>query len=149
MLPCVRRLSVRAVLTPLPRASHAVFCLCSQAEGSWSKERCCAVQGNDCSSYNCRDHTSSSDYLYRLSPGEPERYEPIPGGDADYQYAAPSFWPNFGYVELNIGWNDGPPGTGGCCDQGHTYRGSANAACGGDSNYIGTWGHTDLEVWFI
>jgi hypothetical protein len=34
-------------------------------------------------------------------------------------------------------------GTNGYCDQGTTYRGSRNAACGGHSN----WAHTDLEVW--
>eukprot|EP01046_Picozoa_sp_COSAG06_P104919 COSAG06_NODE_51130_length_314_cov_0.716279_1_plen_75_part_01 len=67
-------------------------CVCSQAEGSWSWERCCAVQGNACGSDYCWDGTSSSDYLYRLSPGEPERYEPIPGGDTDYQYANPIRW---------------------------------------------------------
>jgi hypothetical protein len=151
MLPCVQRLPVRAVLTPLPRASHAVFCLCSQAEGSWSKERCCAVQGNECYSSYCYDRTSSSDYLYRLSPGEPERYEPIPGGAAEYQVVYPTSWPIFGSYhpfgggyDLSIG-SYGPPGTNGDCYQGFTYRGSPNAACGGYQN----WGHTDLEVWFI
>eukprot|EP01049_Picozoa_sp_SAG25_P021499 SAG25_NODE_8010_length_446_cov_0.495677_1_plen_90_part_01 len=71
-------------------------CVCSQAEGSWSKERCCAVQGNTCQSTTCDDHTSSSDYLYRLSPGEPERYETIPGGYTEYQDAGPTYWPWFG-----------------------------------------------------
>ena len=36
-----------------------------EAEKSWSKERCCAVEGNDCSSSYCYDRTASSDYLYR------------------------------------------------------------------------------------
>ena len=145
MLPCVRRLPVRAVLTPLPRLS-CCFCLCSQAEGSWSKERCCAVQGNDCYSGGCTDRTSSSDYLYRLSPGEPERYEPIPGGSTEYQKAAPDRWPFFGYHgDLAVGRDNGPPGANGYCNQSETYRGSPNAACGGFQN----WGHTDLEVWFI
>eukprot|EP01046_Picozoa_sp_COSAG06_P019242 COSAG06_NODE_1364_length_9696_cov_14.104929_22_plen_167_part_00 len=137
--------------TPPARLS-CCFCLCSQAEGSWSKERCCAVQGNDCYSSFCYDYTSSSDYLYRLSPGEPERYETIPhGGHAGYQLVYPTSWPIFGAGDdLMIGGN-GPPGvylpgvTNGFCDQGVTYRGSPNAACGGNSN----WGHTDLEVWFI
>jgi hypothetical protein len=130
------------VLTPLPRLS-CCFCLCSQAEGSWSKQRCCAVRGNYCADYTaCTDRTSSSDYLYRLSPGDPERYAPIPGGNADYQYVSPTSCTNFG--DLRIGY-DGPPGTHGLCNQGHTYRGSTNAACGGDGN----WDHTDLEVWFI
>ena len=43
-----------------------------------------------------------------------------------------------------IGYN-GPPGYYGYCNQGNTYRGSPNAACGGHGN----WGQTDLEVWFI
>ena len=122
------------------------MCVCSQAEGSWSKERCCAVQGNNCyGSDGCYDQTSSSDYLYRLSPGEPERYEPIPGDNTRYQLATPTYWPHFGYGgDLEIGY-DGPPGTNGHCDQGVTYRGSPNAACGAQYN----WGHTDLEVWFI
>ena len=122
------------------------MCVCSQAEGSWSKERCCAVQGNDCyGSDYCSDRTSSSDYLYRLSPGEPERYEPIPGGITRYQWADPTWWPCFGgNGDLRIGWS-GPPGTHGYCDQGTTYRGSPNAACGDNRN----WGQTDLEFWFI
>jgi hypothetical protein len=122
----------------------ACVCLCSQAEGSWSKERCCAVQGNTCQSTSCFERSASSDYLYRLSPGEPERYEPIhPGGDASYQVAGPTYWPAFGAgFDLSIGY-DGPPGTHGYCNQGGTYRGNTNEACGGNSN----WGHTDLEVW--
>jgi hypothetical protein len=68
-----------------------------------------------------------------------------PGGDTQYQEANPTFWPCFGYgIDLLIGY-DGPPGDGGRCYQGTTYRGSPNAACGGNNN----WGHTDLEVWFI
>lgn len=120
-------------------------CVCSQAEGSWSKERCCAVQANECRSYDCYDHTASSDYLYRLSPGEPERYETIPSTwETEYQYAKPSYWPRFGGGDgdLAIGWG-GPPGTYGYCNQGGTYRGHPSAACGGYDN----WGHTDLEVW--
>eukprot|EP01043_Picozoa_sp_COSAG02_P058675 COSAG02_NODE_7343_length_3054_cov_1034.035533_5_plen_151_part_00 len=138
-----------------PRASRAAcacFCLCSQAEGSWSKERCCAVRGNTCDSGYCYDRISSSDYLYRLSPGEPERYETNhPGNTRGYQDVYASNWPSFGGVKQNgpfdllIGDNNGPPGLHGHCNQGDTYRGSHNAACGGYHN----WGHTDLEVWFI
>jgi hypothetical protein len=129
-----------------PRLS-CCFCLCSQAEGSWSKERCCVVQGNGCGGDYCNDYIASNDYLYRLTPGEPERYEPIQtGGDADYQYAAPTGWPCFGRGDdLSIGYRGPPGGADGFCSQGYTYRGSPNAACGGHGN----WGHTDLEVWFI
>jgi hypothetical protein len=121
----------------------ACGCVCSQAEGSWSKERCCAVQANNCPGNYCEDHTASNDYLYRLSPGEPERYESTLH-NTNYQTTRPSYWPKFGpNGDLFIGSN-GPPGTGGHCDQGNTYRGSFNAACGGGRN---TWRHTDLEVW--
>ena len=116
------------------------MCVCSQAEGSWSKERCCAVQGNGCVSDYCRDQTSSSDYLYRLSPGEPERYEPTPGGDGYYQTTDPSYWPWFGYgsggADLNIGYNNGPPGAGGYCDQGFTYH--------VENTWDGSTGHTGI-----
>jgi len=117
-------------------------------------DRCCEVEGNSCfRDSTCTDHTSSSDYLYRLSPGEPERVEPTgvtPETFTNYQYANPIEWPNFGYDgnpfsannDLRIGAT-GPPGTSGYCGQGSTYRGSPNAACGGQYN----WGHTDLEVW--
>ena len=119
-------------------ASSSVLCVCAcQAEKSWSKDRCCAVAGNPCSNqYNyCYDFTASSDYLYRLSPGDPERYEPTEG-NTFYQTASPTYWPRFGQGgDLNIGSN-GPPGTSGaCCYQGGTYRGSPNEACGGDGNY--------------
>ena len=98
-----------------------------------------------CGGDYCFDRTSSSDYPSRLSPGEPERYETIPGGDTRYQQATPTYWPNFGPdYDLQIGNGNGPPGTNGHCNQGGTYRGSPNVACGGNN-----WGHTDLEVWFI
>ena len=90
--------------------------------------------------------TSSSDYLYRLSPGEPERYETIPAGSTYYQYVRPTYWPTFGAgYDLLIGDGNGPPGNHGRCDQGEAYHGPPNAECGGDGN----WGHTDLEVWFV
>jgi hypothetical protein len=129
-----------------------VLCVCAwQAEKSWSKERCCEVAENTCDPNQCFDFTASSDYLYRLSPGDPERYEPIdrPTNYQSfvYQMAGPTRWPSFGQGELTIG-NSGPPGNRGYCDQGTTYSGSTsryhyNAACGGTRN----WDHTDLEVW--
>jgi hypothetical protein len=128
-----------------------------QAEKSWSKERCCEAEENYCyvgmsSSDPCRDRTASGDYLYRLSPGDPERYEPT-GDHTDYQSANPAYWPTFGgerlndynsffgRLDLSIGSN-GPPRTA-YCEQGSTYRGSPNEACGGTSNSD----HVDLEVW--
>ena len=79
----------------------------------------------------CIDKTASSDYVYRLSPGEPERYAPT-GSNRNYQSANPAWWPTFG--ALNTGSSNGPPGSRVSCSQ---------EVCGGDSN----WGHTDLEVW--
>ena len=56
----------------------------------------------------------------------------------------PTDWPYFGGAgDLCIGYGDGPPGYQGDCNQGVTYRGSPNEACGGYYN----WDHTDLEVW--
>ena len=129
-------------------------CVCSQAEGSWSKERCCAVQGNICnsnSSYLCKDRTASSDYLYRLSPGEPERYEPT-GRNTNYQFVQAHHWPWWGGdddlrngYDLAIGQTSGAPGgSSGWCDQGGTYRGTEGEICGGDNN----WGATAVEVWY-
>jgi hypothetical protein len=116
--------------------------LCSQAEGSWSKERCCAVQGNECPDV-CADHTSSSDYLYRLSPGEPERYELTWPPPRAYQIADPHYWPTFGLTgggfDLLIGIEGYPLGAIGSC----RVPKYLPTVCGGSTN----WGHTDLEVW--
>jgi hypothetical protein len=61
-----------------------------------------------------------------------------------YQYAGPSEWPSWGHgYDLNMGNGNGPPGVNGYCDQGDTYAGSPNEACGGKWN----WGPTDLKVW--
>ena len=126
-------------------------------------EQCCArSSSNYCGSSYCYDTKASSDYLYRLSPGDPERYQPtgappVPGHSTYYQQVSPTAWPQFGngqidgyYInDLCIGYG-GPPGTNGYCDQGQTYRGKPNAACGtGNSRgRQGTWGHTDVEVWY-
>jgi hypothetical protein len=116
-------------------------CACFQAAGSWSKERCCVVQGNSCGTHDsfCYDSTASSNYLYRLSPGDPKRYEPT-GRDTNYQYDNPSYWPTFG-GDLNTG-ADGPPGTSGYCNQ-YAYAANSNEVCGS----YGNWDHTNLEVW--
>ena len=134
----------------------------AQAAGPWSETSCCAVSGNTCCNGQsgspcsgtgyCYDRSASSDFLFRLQPGEPERFLPKGGtgyGATVYQTVDPSWWRwgGDGFAEGNdlVMGHDGPPGTDGYCDQGHTYRGSPNAACGGSNN----WGHTDLEVWFI
>ena len=126
-----------------------------QAAGSWSVDACCAVLGNDCN-HNppyCWDRTSSSDWLFGLWPGPPQRFEPTGTGtdykridavDADdYQ----SRWPEWGArgADLNIGRTSGAPGGSyGFCNQGSTYRGRYGEICGGNDN----WGATDVEVWY-
>ena len=128
-----------------------------QAAGSWSMDACCAVDGNDC--YNegapnafCYDQTSSSDWLFGLWPGPPQRFQPT-GADTTYQSVDPRDWPWWGsgsgnYRDLSIGYS-GPPGgqDGGSiagCNQGGTYRGTEGEICGGGGN----WGATDVEVWY-
>ena len=111
---------------------------------------CCAVGGNECvyCTNCCIDHTASSDFLFRLQPGEPERFLPKggTGGDAtSYQWVGPDRWPAWGRSDLGMGWDNGPPGNHGGCSLGATYAGSGTEACGGYS----TWGPTDLEVWFL
>ena len=59
-----------------------------------------------------------------------------------FQEVDPTHWPSWGYDDLWMGY-DGSPGMGGHCDQGATYAGSRNAACGGDYNWL-----ADLEVWY-
>ena len=85
-----------------------------QAAGSWSWETCCAgnnkclCAGNVC---YCDDYTSSSDWLFGLWPGPPQRFEPT-GTDTAYQYIQANWWPNWGSgVDLSIGESSGarPP----------------------------------------
>ena len=115
-----------------------------QAAGSWSVDACCAVHGNDCSGGGCHDVASSSDWLFGLWPGPPQRFEPT-GTDTYYQDVAADEWPRWGVNDLAIGDTSGPPGgSGGWCHQGRTYRGTEGEICGGDGN----WGATDVEVWY-
>ena len=119
-----------------------------QAAGSWSKDACCAVPGNDCSSSGCRccwDRASSSNWLFGLGPGPPQRFEPAGTNTGNYQYANADYWPGWGGgPDLVLGNGGAPGGSGGYCDQGDTYRGTPGEICGGDGN----WGATDVEVWY-
>ena len=97
-----------------------------QAAGSWSVDACCAVPGNDCHSTYCHDlpgrhgpgpgvtpcsgtgcdycwdRTSSSDWLFGLWPGPPQRFEPT-GTDTTYQVVYADYWPSWGsYSDLSI-----------------------------------------------
>jgi hypothetical protein len=100
----------------------------------------------------CFDDTSSADFLFRLQPGDPQRFLPKPGGGtAIYQTVITDAWPMWG-ADLYMG-DTGPPGTDGFCNQSNTYAGSPNASCGGGPPTAqgpanGTsWGQTDLEAW--
>ena len=119
-----------------------------QAAGSWSVDACCAVDGNDCRPYgdsysNCFDRASSSDWLFGLGPGPPQRFEPT-GTDTTYQAVYADRWPWWA-ADLRIG-GSGAPGGGSdaYCQQGGTYRGTDGEICGGTYN----WGATDVEVWY-
>ena len=124
-----------------------------QAAGSWSVDACCAVPGNECDVYPdcdhscCYDRTSSSDWLFGLWPGPPQRFEPT-GADTDYQDVEADRWPSWGsgagYGDLDIGNSGAPGGSDGGCTQGRTYRGTHGEICGGTYN----WGATDVEVWY-
>ena len=119
-----------------------------QAAGSWSVDACCAVDGTDCDTWEggCVAQTSSSDWLFGLWPGPPQRFEPT-GTGTDYQHVEAGEWPQWGndFGDLEIGWDSGAPGGWyGYCDQGGTYRGTEGEICGGNGN----WGLTDVEVWY-
>ena len=93
----------------------------------------------------CLDHTSSSDWLFGLWPGPPQRFEPT-GADTEYQVVDADGWPSWGSgSDLDIGETSGAPGgSHGYCNQGGTYRGTHGEICGGRGN----WGATDVEVWY-
>ena len=126
-----------------------------QAAGSWSLDACCAVPGNDCyrggcgGADCCTDRASSSDWLFGLWPGPPQRFEPT-GTDTAYQAVRRNTWPIWGDgnvidPDLAIGYRSGAPGgSGGDCRQGNTYRGTMGEICGDDN-----WGATDVEVWYF
>ena len=124
-----------------------------QAAGSWSMDACCAVPGNGCERHtqypsldSCHDRASSSDWLFGLWPGPPQRFEPT-GNNSNYQWVNAGDWPVWGGdpSDLDIGWTSGAPGgSNGYCNQGNNYQGTGGEICGGDKN----WGATDVEVWY-
>eukprot|EP01045_Picozoa_sp_COSAG04_P016343 COSAG04_NODE_1355_length_7112_cov_3.537716_3_plen_130_part_00 len=120
-----------------------------QAAGSWSLDACCAVPGNECHTLDgqryCWDRASSSDWLFGLWPGPPQRFEPT-GNVPDYQTVVEDRWPEWGgNYDLYIGDHSGAPGNSNAgCGRGGTYRGTDGEICGGYEN----WGATDVEVWY-
>lgn len=129
-----------------------------QAVSSWSAEACCAVSSNVCYRKHeppeypddtwCKDYAPASDWLFKLWPGSPQRFDPINTAHVENQHTGP-WWPRWGNggglleygPDLWIGSR--VPGAGGACAQGHTYGGTAHEICGG-----GNWGSTDVEVWY-
>eukprot|EP01045_Picozoa_sp_COSAG04_P013424 COSAG04_NODE_951_length_9210_cov_890.580178_9_plen_149_part_00 len=117
---------------------------------SWCSGTGCSPRST-CPRYasSCTDHTSSSDWLFGLWPGPPQRFEHI-GTNTDYQGVGVDRWPQWGRGggDLTIGGSGAPGGSGypggGFCYQGHTYRGTEGEICGGSGN----WGATDVEVWY-
>ena len=88
---------------------------------------------------------ATGDFLFRLGPGAgPVAYRPT-GDDTHYQLRGPYYWPWWGYYDLSFG-SYGALGQGNFaqCDQGTTYAGEPNDACGG----AGNWGATEMEVWY-
>ena len=119
-----------------------------QAAGSWSKEACCTVGGNYCRAGEdtCGDYASSSDWLFGLWPGPPQRFEPI-GTGKQYQSVGADQWPQWGHYgeELGVGRDGGSPGgENGFCKKGDTYSVTDDLICGGFEN----WGATGVEVWY-
>ena len=131
-------------------------------------DECCAVPGNDCSDSNghsddwdtcsgtgcdvCIDQTTaSSDWLFGLGPGPPQRFQPN-GDDTDwvdaYQTVWADDWPFWGNGDLDIGDGRHPVGQYGTCmpwgEGPSTYGVPVGGICGGDGN----WGATDVEVWY-
>ena len=60
-----------------------------------------------------------ANFIFELGPGEPTRYG-VTNCNGFYQTADPDYWPTWGSFDLMMG-RDGPPGSGGMCDRGHTY----------------------------
>ena len=95
---------------------------------------------------------AEGDFLFRLGPGAgPVAYRPT-GDDTRYQVRGPGYWPRWGRRHLSEpGGNDLSFGAYGAlgqsnarCNQGNTYAGGTNDACGGRGN----WGATEMEVWY-
>ena len=105
------------------------------AEASW------AVQHPD--QYGRDTSGTASNFIFRLGPGAAATYRPT-GANTDYQRCSPGYWPEWGNdFDLRFG-RYGVLGHDGRCDQGTTYAGAPNAACGGSGN----WGATEMEVWY-
>jgi hypothetical protein len=55
----------------------------------------------------CVDRTAGSDFLFRLQPGELERFLPLGGTGrfaTTYQVDEPADWPHWGSSDLDMGY---------------------------------------------
>jgi hypothetical protein len=81
-----------------------------QASGSWDISTCCEVDANLCDYHRtyCHDQTSDEGFIFRLEPGQPQRYMPIPvatGGDAKYQKVVRSQVCLHSSVQQQLSWH--------------------------------------------
>ena len=89
---------------------------------------------------------AAGDFLFRLGPGAgPVAYRPT-GHNTAYQRRTPAYWPIWGSNGDLVFGAYGALGQGiyAQCNQGTTYAGEDNDACGGARN----WGATEMEVWY-
>ena len=123
-------------LTPARRTTRR-YTFGGYAEASWECPSPCA-KGSAATG-------AAGDFLFRLGPEAAAAYRPT-GTDTTYQVRDPGNWPKWGSgTDLHFGgYGPAALGANGHCDQGHTYAGAPNAACGGDHN----WGATEMEVWY-
>jgi hypothetical protein len=76
------------------------------------KTACCVANPNDCHSFPSSyswDRSASSNFLFRLQPGELARFLPNGGTSVDatyYQRVAPNNWPIWGHGhDLDMGYS--------------------------------------------
>lgn len=118
---------------------------------SWGMEGCCGEDANLCVGIErhdppfCFDYTHSETFLFRLAPGQPQRYgiassDPAHEGYNHYRTVGPAYWPSFGFgVDLALANGDG-----GHCEPA-TFEGVQNEICGGHEN----WKQKVVEVWGV
>ena len=118
---------------------------------SWGLDGCCGEDLNLCVTIErhdppfCVDKTHSETFLFRLEPGQPQRYGPVSSDPAydgynHYWTVGPAWWPSFGSgADLSLANGDG-----GHCDP-TTFAGVQNEICGGHEN----WKQKVVEVWGI
>ena len=113
-------------------------------QASWQCPPPCSNGYDDIYGYDFATE-AAGDFLFRLGPGAgPVAYRPT-GKNTNYQRRDPGRWPIWGSGDLGFGVSGAlGQGSSAFCDQGSTYAGEPNDACGGGGN----WGATEMEVWY-